>query len=888
MISEIKYNGFSASPSDYESLDGDLAAVVGLVPENGALKPIPAPKPIFTLNNGQRVVVLHKTSSFTHYIIQNEANNLYWRSESGALTSLCNLIGKQVFQITTIGNTVIALCDDGMHYMLWKNGDYTYLGNKIPECPISFGLWGKGQLYSELTGDNNLPYGTFTINYNNLDDKETIASQVLPKVNKFIADAATGDNKFMYPFFVRYAYRLYDGSLTHHSAPILMLPSTEVNPIVFAPSAEIGDTSSTLDIYSIVATLDYQPLMSEGQRSVLNNWSDIVKSVDIFISAPIYTYDMSGVECEYKAGVSLSNYFHGRFVPKGGGVDDALMGSTYQRWAYYQLYPYDYGTQISRGFNIPSFPSSEVDAKIRDCSNFYLLTSINIEDLPFARTNVKIEDGSLSSLVAREVMTDDYQTHDTLIPSFAQVYNSRMNIANIERKLFNGYDTASQVAYSNGYLHYNYIENTITTDPLYNGAESVILYTKVQGDKTITLENTCATPLSSLFWNYPYLFYPDINAKQVTIYREDGTYKTLTLEPHPLLNGAVYFNKYQLEAPDAGYFSRLSDANPTISLPNKIYTSEINNPFHFPLNGINTIGTGEIVGISTAAKALSEGQFGQFPLYAFATDGVWALEVSATGNYSAKQPITRDVCLSKDSITQIDSSVLFATDRGIMLLSGSQSICISDILDSAEPFALAILPQSERLLIDFASLAASNATYIPFREFIAGCRMIYDYVQQRIVVINPNCQYAYVYSFESKAWGIMPSTLKSTVNSYPDALAMDGNNRLVDISKPNSTTDIPIFFVTRPIKIEADILKTIDTIIQRGYFKRGHVKMALYGSRDMFDWFLVSSSTDQYLRGFRGTPYKYFRIAVLGTLDHNESITGATIQYTPRQINQPR
>ena len=166
--------------------------------------------------------------------------------------------------------------------------------------------------------------------------------------------------------------------------------------------------------------------------------------------------------------------------------------------------------------------------------------------------------------------------------------------------------------------------------------------------------------------------------------------------------------------------------------------------------------------------------------------------------------------------------------------------------------------------------------------------MIYDYVQQRIVVINPNCQYAYVYSFESKAWGIMPSTLKSTVNPYPDALAMDGNNRLVDISKANTTTGIPIFFVTRPIKIEADILKTIDTIIQRGYFKRGHVKMALYGSRDMFDWFLVSSSTDQYLRGFRGTPYKYFRIAVLGTLDHNESITGATIQYTPRQINQPR
>lgn len=891
MISEIKYKGYSASPSDYESLDGDLASVVGLVPEDGALKPVPNPKPLFTLEAGQKVVVLHKTSTFAHYIIQDSANNLYWRDEKGVTANpLCNLGAADIYQITTIGNTIVALCSDGMHYMLWKadNDDYVYLGNKIPECPISFGLWGKGQLYSELTDNDDLPYGTFTINYDNLDDKKTIASQVLSKVNKFIADAATGDNKFMYPFFVRYAYRLYDGSLTHHSAPILMLPSTEVNPIVFAPSSVIGDTSSTLDIYSIVATLDYQPLISEEQRSALNNWSDIVKSVDIFISAPIYTYDMSGTECEYNNGLSLSNYFHGRFVPKGGGVDDALMGSTYQRWAYYQLYPYDHGTQVSRGFSIPSFPSSELDTKIRDCSNFYLLTSINIEDLPFVRTDVKIEDGILGSLVAREVMTDDYQTHDTLIPSFAQVYNSRMNIANIERKLFNGYDTAAQVAYSNGYLHYNYIDNTITSDPLYNGAESVILYTKVQGDKTITLENTCATPLSDLFWNYPYLFYPDINAKQVTIYRGDGTYKTLTLEPHPFLNGAVYFNKYQLEIPDAGYFSPIPDANPTISLPNKIYTSEVNNPFYFPLLGINTIGTGDIIGISTAAKALSEGQFGQFPLYAFATDGVWALEVSSTGSYSAKQPITRDVCLGRDSITQIDSAVLFATARGIMLLSGSQSICISDILDSAEPFKLSTLPQGGKLLTDFARLAESNVDYLPFVDFIAGCRMIYDYVQQRIVIINPNCQYAYIYSLESKAWGIIPSNLKSVVNSYPEALAMDGYNRLVDMSKPDTTTEIPFFFVTRPLKIEADVLKTIDTIIQRGYFKRGHVKMALYGSRDMFDWFLVASSTDQYLRGFRGTPYKYFRIAVMGALDNKETITGATIEYTPRQTNQLR
>jgi hypothetical protein len=881
MISEIKYNGFSASPSDYESLDGDLAAVVGLVPEDGALKPIAPPQPIFTLAAGQRVVVLHKTSAFTHYIIQDNANSLYWSSESGALKTLCDLTGKQVYQITTIGNTVIALCDDGMHYMLWKNGDYTYLGNKIPECPISFGLQGM-----PATSDE------FTVTYNNISDMSTpfrgfsdenkakITEQVLAKVNSFIAEQSTGKGKFIFPFFVRYAYRLFDGSLSHHSAPILMLPSTWINPIV--PSVgNIGETSSTFKVFAVASQLDYQALISESSLAQLEKWEDVVKSVDVFISAPIYSYDQSGeVKCfNYRVA---SGSFYGKY---GRETD-------YKIHDIGMLYQSEYGSEIQHSVSLPTKEYKDFCADIADCSQFYFLKSIDIKDLKRTRTAISIPESYLQSLVAKELMSDDYQTHDTLIPSFAKEYNARLNIANIKRRMFEGYDVASMVCYIN------------KGDNEDVGAGDVAIWTDLNTSNGRYLVNSSSSiGLAQDARVFPYLFYPDAIATRMRVRptlldREEVTdgmigyylpYKDAPLKPHAFLNGAVYFNGFPNEvAWDYPFTINTYTPNPTVSLPNKIYTSEINNPFHFPLNGINTIGTGEIVGISTAAKALSEGQFGQFPLYAFATDGVWALEVSATGAYSAKQPITRDVCLSKDSITQIDSSVLFATDRGIMLLSGSQSICISDILDSAEPFALASLPQSERLLVDFASLAASNATYLPFREYVAGCRMIYDYVQQRVVVINPNCQYAYVYSFESKAWGIMPSTLKSTVNSYPEALAMDGNNRLVDISKANTTTGIPIFFVTRPIKIEADVLKTIDTIIQRGYFKRGHVKMALYGSRDLFDWFLVSSSADHYLRGFRGTPYKYFRIAVIGALDHNESITGATIQFTPRQINQPR
>ena len=57
---------------------------------------------------------------------------------------------------------------------------------------------------------------------------------------------------------------------------------------------------------------------------------------------------------------------------------------------------------------------------------------------------------------------------------------------------------------------------------------------------------------------------------------------------------------------------------------------------------------------------------------------------------------------------------------------------------------------------------------------------------------------------------------------------------------------------------------------------------------DLINWHLVWSSKDHYLRGFRGSPYKYFRIAGVATLNADENIFGASVQFSPRQANQPR
>ena len=174
--------------------------------------------------------------------------------------------------------------------------------------------------------------------------------------------------------------------------------------------------------------------------------------------------------------------------------------------------------------------------------------------------------------------------------------------------------------------------------------------------------------------------------------------------------------------------------------------------------------------------------------------------------------------------------------------------------------------------------------------------MIYDYVHQRIIVYNTAQNYAYIYSLKDHKWGMMTTSIDYGINSYPEALAVTDDHKVVNISNSVSTGSVKGIIVTRPLKLDQpDALKTIDTIIQRGKFdflKSGRtpkpIRTILYGSRDLYNWFMISSSTDHYLRGFSGTPYKYFRIVLLCDMFADESVYGATIQYKPRYLNRPR
>lgn len=928
MIKEIKYSEITTVPPDNTCSDGDAALLLNLIPEDGALKPVMPPKEVMALQDKMHITYIHKTTSFRHYIIHDVANKkLVWTSDGETFTDLYTLEDIYLHQVNAIGNTLMALTKDGTHYFLWDNAkDYKHLGTHLPELPITFGLKGEvvkteefnvDLLEREDVGENS------KVTFGESNTKK-VTNEVLAKVNKFIAEESVAKGRFIFPFFVRYAFRLYDGSLTMHSAPILMQCSTKVAPEVLLSKLTIkkGDGLDNFNCFVTAALckLDYQ-VSSQSALEELKNWKDIVKSVDIFISKPIYTYDQNG-KCTGIESINSSNAnkVHCLLTNGAKGIEyttertgnnfaritekhtdtrvDFSKYQHYQEHNIYHLYAMAYPKTDREGGDmkinsarviIPRIKDDKLHEEIKSVAHFYLLNSIRLKDIKVTeRTELRVKEDYLQSLVAREVMSDDYDSHDILCARYSFNYNARVNICGIKKRLFNGFSTTSMIQYCDG--HTPFTDKDSERQFQFNVAATRAWVHINRNGKEFVLP--CPMGEMSEFDNTYFLYYPNTDAYKITVdtmgYGGWGKRYEFPLEKHNFLNGAFFFSDF--ETMDKYVVKRreeLTSTDEAIELPNKIYTSEVNNPFFFPLSGINTIGTGEIKGICSAVKALSEGQFGQFPLYAFTDEGVWALEVSNTGTYIARQPITRDICIDAKSLTQIDSAVLFATERGIMLLQGSQAICISDVLNGDNIVPLTALPKIDKIL-SHIGLEEGTLKILPFMEFVKDCRMIYNYEHQRIIVYNKNCKYAYVWSLKSKMWGMMQSNIADNVNSYPDALAVLTDGSLVNFSDVGDKINKNLL-ISRPLKLDYyDIHKSVDAIIQRGVFRRGHVKSILYASNDLFNWVPVWSSVDHYMRGFRGTPYKYLRIILLTELSKDEGITSCLVQFTPRLNNQPR
>lgn len=904
MLKDILYGGLSAQPSDPISGDGELASAINLVPEDGALVPTLPAKHRLKILNGEKLLLIHKLAQQTNYIflkIGRGGCNLLWQKDSPDFvdTSDLNPLGHVdgVKDITIVGNTLVVASYSGTVFFLWKGNEYRQLSKRPPFITMEFACMkignfeGTSETPSFDTSDPEF-YGDDGLYDKNAFEafKDSIYGPIWNNAERI------GKLGWLWqPFMARYAYRLYDGSYSWHSSPILILPVCH-SPLVINDGAGMyaGTSHKVKNSVCLNSYFSLQYRCLQFDKTELENWSDIVKGIDVFISAPIYTFDQKetgynrvpiheaivrdGTDFSTSVRPETEDLFIGHFgvgVFKPGPIfvmDEPK--DQYLTIAHYGLVTdknveYNCAWQLSMG---------DFHKRVREVNAFYKVHSFELSEIESKDEFQSLEMGDVTAdfLVTKPILPDESDSHCDIHSEVLFSYNNRLNYADVSIMPAKPLPLLSLVQFNNESTK----DKTNVRVKVWSRREGVEFCTYNDYQEYCDIEGC-----------FPrYIYVADPNAYKLALEQDNKTW-VLPLRQHEFLNGAYYYNETLTK--DALPTSTLEPGTAgellePIRLMNRVYVSEVNNPFVIPSANKMSVGQGHVLGLCSAVKALSQGQFGQFPLYAFTDEGVWSIEIANDGSYSARQPITRDVCINPDSITQIDSAVLFASNRGIMLLSGSDTTCISDNLDSEKQFSLiSDMPLAEKVL-DASGLTVDDVQTIPFKEFIQECRMIYDYTNQRIIVFRSDCRYAYVYSLKSKQWGMMQSNFKEPVNSYPEALATDNDDNVVNFSQTDAT-GVKGLIVTRPIKLEPPhALKTVDTIIQRGYFRKGHVKCVLYGSRDLFKWFPIYSSQDHYLRGFRGTPYKYFRLALICDFQKDENVIGCTVQWEPRYLNQPR
>ena len=185
------------------------------------------------------------------------------------------------------------------------------------------------------------------------------------------------------------------------------------------------------------------------------------------------------------------------------------------------------------------------------------------------------------------------------------------------------------------------------------------------------------------------------------------------------------------------------------------------------------------------------------------------------------------------SITQLDSNVVFITNRGLISVCGSELESLSEKIEDYI-FDISNLPGLTGAggLLDNQGIAVP--IFVDWKTFVKGdCRMLYDYSNDRLYLYKPDSGYSYVLSLKSGYWSVSTVNISKGINSYPDCLCEIGSD-VVDLSIQDERYGKALV-VTRPIRIENNYaLKTIRRVFQHS--KGGSISQLLYGSRDGEYW----------------------------------------------------
>ena len=853
--------GITRNTDDGISTDGECMELINARVKNGSITPIGRPILIKQYVDIQ-ATYMHVNSNYKNTILfagnigLNEKKSFYFVFENNSAVKMHEEITAD-FSINHVGNILCISTDNNIVYFFFENNSYRSLGSGPGYPTVSLDVkMLDPKIESDKYADINpaKPYPADRLNILLNESSINITNAIFGSLAKMY-DEVKREGKFLFPFLLRFAYKMYDGSYIMQSNPMLVKgdsilfehakkrPYPKLNLSLGIVCEAHNHDGNLTGIKFDTLCNPYELKFNIKYPNNLGKWKDLIIGVDVFISQPFDTIDLNE-QIDYV--------------------------NTYQNNIYLEI----------KGVNAES-----INNKIKQESIFYKTLSIDTTDGSYTVP-------SITSISGKEILPDDSFSHNKIVGTSSYVYNNKFHIAGIKNKLFDGFNISQ---------FFNTSKTNEDANILAMNIERGHIEVHIKTEHGISKVFHEFGPTNKMY-GLTFISYPDPRAFKMIIHIVLNTHQSYStnefdLKPSEVLNISYY-------EPDILNPFTHPDINPSGSrvpirennievLPNKIKVSEISNPFFFPTKQTYIVGNGNIVGLCSNTNAVSQGQFGQYPMYVFTSDGIYVMQVgSGSVAYSSISPINRSVCNNRNSITPIDSAVIFSSDAGLMMISGSVTEKLSSDIEGYLPSAVDTSAAIKSILSIEGMIHSASKT--DFVTYIENACIGYNNEEREIIVSNRNYQYSYVLNLHSRSWHKTDYSISKFLNSYPECLAVfvDGNKYGVYNVQNNLRTVNTIAVLTRPIKLGSISHKRVLQTALRGVIRPSMSDLYLRGEPVMFrseqvnifsntGFYILASNDAEHFIIVAGTEkikdirdlltkmnktkaYKYFAVAIIG------------------------
>lgn len=847
MKSRFTFNGIKRATSPALSQPGDCSAIVNLRQKSGSLVPVNSPEIYYKpAQSDRQLLYIHNCYDGEHHITADRYaifHEVFIDKETQALSQKSEKLftfDSPVTLAQSIGNTLIVVCTKNVYYLLYKNGSYIFLGER-PEMPeISF------YSYTKYTDAYNVAEYTFMKGYNNPTrlDTEDINYFNTAYYNAFfqLQEKAWNRYYFVQPILIRYALKLYDDSYLFASSPVMIAQPDPIQPCRMSIRLRNSNELCTGSFGGQIIAGNYS-ISYFVHRINLDDWTDIVKSIDIYVTpeATIFEPDQKQQGLTYKITRTESN----------GTVSFVLNGDI---------------SFLSQETIQKRYLQSPLFYKIATIENYTELEPNHAYDI-----DNKIRP---DMLVHEEVLSPDNTTLLSMGAEVSYVYNKRLHLANLTRKLFPGFPLS-----------------LFRADKKSSGAATayVVTYLKTErGESRVVWSGELAYYGNSFS---PLLSYPDSNAYQMDIAVKFGTtiYRgSFPLTPSKYENRADYLEKsltaIVLQSDTSGSTSLVvpQPENDSFSQNNILRVSQVENPFSFPAELTYTVSNKDITGIATVTSALSEGQFGEFPLYLFTEEGIWALQ-NGSGEtcYGLQHQLSREP-ISKDfPIIPLEEAVVFASSKELSLLQGAT---VQPILSFDE-----IIYEKNEIIKDHnLSEVMLQATYdnSTLAQYVKNSIIAYNSLDKELIFCLPEVEYSLVLHLPTLYMYRATQIYTHFLSDASHLLGQDQDGTVYDLKQKKNSFNQEISILSRPISFQYDTFQRWRELSLRASNTVRQVVLSLWGGNDPEGTFtrIGKISCSQKLPGkmtlrATGPAYKYFRILVTGTVSNDFHLDAVDVLF---------